>query len=91
LLSTLSSTAPVSTEEITKQLNKLECLSRSDRCCYVLSLAAGQGHHLLLNRLPANEALAKEEDSARALAGVDVPAWSLSLYLTRCASLGYLG
>ena len=38
---------------------------------YVLGLAAGQGHHLLLDRLPANEALA-EEDPARALAGVDV-------------------
>jgi hypothetical protein len=50
-----------------------ERLSRSGGGCYVLSLAAGQGHHLLLDRLPANEALAEEEeDPARALAGVDV-------------------
>ena len=37
------------------------------------AFAAGQGHHLLLDRLPANEALAEEEeDPARTLAGVDV-------------------
>jgi hypothetical protein len=60
-------------EEITKKSNKPERLSRSGGGCYVLSLAAGQGHHLLLDRLPANEALAEEEeDPARALAGVDV-------------------
>jgi hypothetical protein len=36
-------------------------------------LAAGQGHHLLLDQLPANEAVAEEEeDPTRALAGVDV-------------------
>jgi hypothetical protein len=63
----------VSVEEITKQSNKPERLSRSGGCCYVLGLAAGQGHHLLLDRLPANETLAEEEkDPARALAGVDV-------------------
>jgi hypothetical protein len=63
----------VSTEKITKQSNKPERLSRSGGDCYVLSLAAGQGHHLLLDRLPANEALAEEEeDPTRALAGVDV-------------------
>jgi hypothetical protein len=63
----------VSTEEITKQSNKPERLSRSGGCCYVLGLAARQGHHLLLDRLSANETLAKEEeDPARALAGVDV-------------------
>jgi hypothetical protein len=45
----------VSVEEITKQSNKLERLSRSGGGCYVLGLAAGQGHHLLLDRLPANE------------------------------------
>ena len=40
---------------------------------YVLGLAAGQGHHLLLDRLPANKALAEEEeDPTHALAGVDV-------------------
>jgi hypothetical protein len=39
----------VSAEEITKQSNKLEHLSRSGGGCYVLSLAAGQGHHLLLD------------------------------------------
>jgi hypothetical protein len=63
----------VSAEEITKQSNKPEHLSRSGGGCYVLSLAARQGHHLLLDRLPANETLIeKEEDPARALAGVDV-------------------
>jgi hypothetical protein len=63
----------VSAEEITKQSNKPERLSRSGGGCYVLGLAAGHGHHLLLDRLPANEALAEDEqDPARALAGVDV-------------------
>jgi hypothetical protein len=63
----------VSAEEITKQSNKSERLSRSGGGCYVLSLTAGHGHHLLLDRLLANEALAeKEDDPARALAGVDV-------------------
>jgi hypothetical protein len=72
LLSTLSSTAPVSTEEISKQSNKTERLSQNGGGCYVLSFATRQGHHLLLDRLPANEALTEEEDPARALAGVDV-------------------
>jgi hypothetical protein len=63
----------VSAEEITKQSNKPEHLSRSGGGCYVLSLAAGQGHHLLLHRLLANEAfIEEEEDPPRALAGVDV-------------------
>jgi hypothetical protein len=63
----------VSAEEITKQLNKPERLSQSGGGCYVLNLAARQGHHLLLDRLLANEALAEEEeDPARALVGVDV-------------------
>jgi hypothetical protein len=63
----------VSAEEITKQSNKPERLSRSGGGCYVLGLATGQGHHMLLDRLPANEALVEEEeDLAHALAGVDV-------------------
>jgi hypothetical protein len=63
----------VSAEKITKQSNKPERLSRSGGGCYVLGLIAGQGHHLLFDRLPANEALAeKEEDLARALAGVNL-------------------
>jgi hypothetical protein len=63
----------VSVEEITKQSNKPERLSRSGGGCYVLGFAAGQGHHLLLDRLPANEALAEEEeDPVSALVGVDV-------------------
>jgi hypothetical protein len=63
----------VSAEEITKQSNKTEHLSQSGGGCYVLSLIAGQGHHLLLDRLSANETLAEEEkDPARSLAGVDV-------------------
>jgi hypothetical protein len=47
----------VSVEEITKQSNKPERLSRSGGGCYILILAAGQGHHLLLDRLSANETL----------------------------------
>jgi hypothetical protein len=63
----------VSTEEITKQSNKSDRLSQSGGGCYVLGLTVGQGHHMLLDRLPANETLAEEEeDPARALAGVDV-------------------
>jgi hypothetical protein len=62
----------VSIEEITKQSNKPERLSQSGGGCYVLGLTAGQGQHLLLDRLPTNEALAEEEDPTRALAGVDV-------------------
>jgi hypothetical protein len=63
----------VSAEEITKQSNKPERLSRSGGGCYVLGLAAGQGHHLLLDRLSANKTLAEEEeDPARALTVVDV-------------------
>jgi hypothetical protein len=63
----------VSAEEITKQSNKPERLSQSGGGCYVLGLVAGQGHHLLLDRLPANETLVEEEeDLARALAGVNV-------------------
>ena len=82
----------VSAEKITKQSNELERQSRSGGGRYVLSLAAGQSHHLLLDRLPANEALAEEEeDPTRALAGVDVAAWSLSLYPTKCAAPGHLG
>jgi hypothetical protein len=76
----------VSTKEITKQSNKPECLSQSGGGCYVLVLAAGQGHQLLLDRLPADEALAEEEeDLARALLMSMSPAWSLSMYPTRCA------
>jgi hypothetical protein len=60
----------VSAEEITKQSNKTECLSQSGGGYYVLGLAAGQGHHLLLDRLPANETLVEEEDPARGLAAV---------------------
>jgi hypothetical protein len=48
----------VSTEEITKQSNKLERLSQTGGGCYVLGLTAGQGHHLLLDRLLAKETLA---------------------------------
>jgi hypothetical protein len=63
----------VSPEEITEQSSQPERLSRSSGGRYVLGLAAGHGHHLLLARLPANEALAEEEeDPACALASVDV-------------------
>jgi hypothetical protein len=63
----------VSTEEVTKQSNKPERLSRSGGGYYVLDLTARQGHHLLIDRLPANEVFAKkEEDLARAFAGVVV-------------------
>jgi hypothetical protein len=49
----------VSPEEITEQSSQLERLSRSGGGRYVLSLAAGHGHHLLLDRLPADGALAE--------------------------------
>jgi hypothetical protein len=63
----------VSPEEITEQSSQPERLSRSSGGRYVLGLVAGHGHHLLLDRLPANEALAEEEeDPACALASVDV-------------------
>jgi hypothetical protein len=63
----------VSIEEITKQSNKPKCLSQSSGGCYILGLTAGQGYHLLLDGMSANEALAEEEeDPARALADVDV-------------------
>jgi hypothetical protein len=39
----------VSAEEITKQSNKPERLSRSGGGCYILGITAGQGHHLLLD------------------------------------------
>ena len=48
-------------------------MSRSGGGCYVLSLIDGHGHHLLLDRLPADGALAEEEeDLACALTGVNV-------------------
>jgi hypothetical protein len=63
----------VSLEEITEQSSQPERLSRSGGGRYVLSLAAGHGHHLLLDRLSADGALAEEEeDPACAFAGVDV-------------------
>jgi hypothetical protein len=63
----------VSIEEITKQSNKPKCMSQSGGGCYILGLTAGQGYHLLLDGMPANEALAEEEeDPARALTDVDV-------------------
>jgi hypothetical protein len=63
----------ISAEKITKQSSEPERLGRSGGGRYVLGLAAGQSHHLLLDRLPANEALAEEEEGpARALASVDV-------------------
>jgi hypothetical protein len=74
LLFTLSSTALVSLPmRSPSSQTKSERLSQSGGGCYVLGLAAGQGHHLLLDRLPANGALVEEEEElARALAGVDV-------------------
>jgi hypothetical protein len=69
------------------ELHRSRCLCRGDHQVversrspwpnhggrYVLGLADGQGHHLLLDRLPADEALAKEEkDFAGAIAGVGV-------------------
>jgi hypothetical protein len=63
----------VSAEEITEQSSEPDRLSRSGGGRDVLGLTAGQSYHLLLDRLPADEALAKEEeDPASALAGVNV-------------------
>jgi hypothetical protein len=63
----------VSAEEITEQSSEPDRLSRSGGGHDVLGLAAGQSYYLLLDQLPADEALAKEEDDPTgALAGVDV-------------------
>jgi hypothetical protein len=63
----------VSAEEITEQSSEPDRLSQSGGRYDVLGLAAGQSYHLLLDRLPADEALAKEEDDPTgALASVDV-------------------
>jgi hypothetical protein len=76
--------------------SKLHCdrLSRSSGGRDVLGLAAEQSHHLLLDRLPADEALAKEEeDPAGGLVLLLVsmfPVWSLSLYRMKCAASGHL-
>ena len=49
------------------------CLLHSWNIGFLAKARAGHGHNLLLDRLPANEALAEEEeDPARALASVDV-------------------
>ena len=53
----------VSVEEITKQSSELEHLSRSGGGRYVLGLAAGQGHHLLLDRLQIGRASCRERVS----------------------------
>jgi hypothetical protein len=63
----------VSAEEITEQSSEPDCLSRSGGGRDILDLAAGQSYHLLLDRLPADEVLVKEEDDPTgALASVDV-------------------
>jgi len=63
----------VSAKEITKQPSQPQSLSRSGSGCDVFCLAAGQSHHLLLDRLPADRTLAEEEERpAGALARVDV-------------------
>jgi hypothetical protein len=49
-----------------------ERLSQNARGCYVLGLIAGQCHNLLLDRLPANEALAEEGDPTHVFVSVDV-------------------
>jgi hypothetical protein len=62
----------VSTEEISKQSSKPKRLSRSDGGRFVLGLAVGHGHHMLLDRLQVNETLVEKENLTRALAGIDV-------------------
>jgi len=63
----------VSAQEIAQQPSQSESLSRSGSGSDVLRLATGQIHHLLLDQLPANQTLAKEEQrAAGALACVDV-------------------
>jgi hypothetical protein len=63
----------VSAEEITEQSSEPDRLSRRGGGRDVLGLAAGQSYHLLLDQLPADKALAKEEDDPTGvLAGVDV-------------------
>jgi len=57
----------VSTQEISQQPRQPESLSRSGSGSDVLCLATGKGHHLLLDRLPADQTLAEEESPAGAL------------------------
>jgi hypothetical protein len=51
----------VSAQEITQQLSQPESLSQNGCGSDVLHLATGQSHHLLLERLQADQALAEEE------------------------------
>jgi hypothetical protein len=72
LLSTLSSTAPVSLPKRSPSSRASQSGSKRWRPLCT-RFVAGQGHHLLLDRMPVNEALAEEEENlACALAGVDV-------------------
>jgi hypothetical protein len=51
----------VPTQKIAQQPSQLESLSRSGCGSDVLRLATGQSHHLLFDRLPADQTLAEEE------------------------------
>jgi len=63
----------VSAKEIAQQPNQPESPIQSGSGSDVLRLATGQSHHLLLDRLPADQTLAEEEQRpAGALACVDV-------------------
>ena len=74
LLSTLSSTASVSLprRSPSSRASQIACIV-AESSGDVLCLTAGQSHHLLLDRLPADKTLAEEKHRpARTLARVDV-------------------
>jgi hypothetical protein len=78
----------VSAEEITKQSNKPERLSQSGGGHYVLGLATTY----CLTDCQLTRHLPKKKRIPLVLLLVSMSsAWSLSLYLTRCASPGHLG
>jgi hypothetical protein len=59
---------------------------------YVLSLTAEHSHHLLFDRLLADGHLPRKKRILHVLLLVSMPSmWLLSLYPTRCATLGHLG
>jgi hypothetical protein len=80
------------TKEITKQSSQPDRLHRSGSSGDVLCLTSRQSHHLLLDRLLADETLAEEEHRPLVLLLVSMsPAWSLSLQPMKCAASGHLG
>jgi hypothetical protein len=63
----------ISTKKIAEKPRELERMIRSETGADLLGLTAGQGHHLLLDGMPTEEATAEEEEHpTHAPASVDV-------------------